>query len=1229
MTFFKAILVFVFLIALHTATAQRQDVLLNDNWLSVMHETETTAYNGFEKAAYSTQNWQPVTVPHNWDDYYGYRRKLHGNLHGTAWYRRNFQLAKKEAGKRYFLFFEGVSSYATVWLNGKQVGYHAGGRTTFTIDITNAVLGNNQPNVLAVKAAHPAFIKDLPWVCGGCSDERGFSEGSQPMGIFHPVHFITTSEVRIQPFGIHAWNDTTANEKAATVYFENTIKNYSAASQNFTVFNRLADKQGKSVSEKRTDLKLGTGEESNLRQSFSEIKNAHLWSLEDPYLYTIKTSIYQNGKLLDKQAIPYGIRWISWPIGKPRSSNQFYLNGKPVFINGQAEYEHLLGGSHAFSPEQIRARISQVKAAGFNAFRDAHQPHNLLYQQLIDSSGMLWWTQFSAHIWYDTPQFREQFKTLLREWIKERRNSPSLVLWGLQNESKLPEDFAKECSAIIRSLDPTASSQRLITTCNGGSGTDWDVPQNWTGTYGGDPAKYDEDVKRQILIGEYGAWRTLGLHTEGPFVANGPLSEDRMTQLMEQKIRLAESVKDSACGQFHWLLTSHDNPGRVQGGEGYRELDRIGPVNYKGLLTPWDEPTDAFYLFRSNYAPKETEPMVYIVSHTWPDRWASPGTKDSIIVYSNCDEVELFNDVYGSSLGKRKRGGIGTHFQWDKVSIQYNVLQAKGYVNGKQVAEDLIVLHHLPESPHVREYFLRRKEINRENVSIAHGFNRGKDFTQRTQRNGGTEQRVSQQSTTEALFSGRARPVLQFQSGRRNGDEALLRINCGGPTYTDHLGNRWQADITWDSIPNHWGSLSWTNNFPGMPPYFASQRTISDPISGTADWPLFQNFRYGRQDLKYRIPLPNGKYQVEFYFAEPWWGNGGIDATGYRIFDVAVNGKTVIKDLDIFKETGCQTALKKIVEVEVRDSLLQISFPQVKAGQAVISAIAVFAEKKLPAVVLSSRSIISISSDWMKYVAAITPQVQAWLNTGDTCFRRLGDTRTFSALPSELYGAEWMKSNWYPINYQWAVPFSVTKDADVYVALADTTGRDSKVVLQKGFGETKTFVVTDEDGRKSHRVYKKRFAKDSLVNIGYNILAFTFVQPASSLEPPYDLKSTTSYRPATAVLQNAIKDSVNGRESILLKAASSSLEWPIQTGVADIYSLTIRYANTTGKTQVGTLTFLSADGTPFFTEKIEFTPSPNGKWNYITTNTKTQINAGNYKVKITGAGISVSGLDVQ
>ena len=146
---------------------------------------------------------------------------------------------------------------------------------------------------------------------------------------------------------------------------------------------------------------------------------------------------FLKGGSSDNIAQEYGIRTISWPVKRNDEDGRFYLNGKPVFINGVCEYEHQFGQSHAFSREQVAARVKQMRAAGFNAFRDAHQPHHLDYQKYWDEEGVLFWTQLSAHVWYDTPEFREDFKKLLRQWVKERRNSPSVVIWGLQNESML------------------------------------------------------------------------------------------------------------------------------------------------------------------------------------------------------------------------------------------------------------------------------------------------------------------------------------------------------------------------------------------------------------------------------------------------------------------------------------------------------------------------------------------------------------------------------------------------------------------------------------------------------------------------------------------------------------------------------------------------------------------------------------------------------------------------
>ena len=851
-------------------TGRRKHVDLNRGWSTWLGDDSLKAVK--------------VNVPHNWDDYYGCRQFTHGNLHGDATYVKTFTQPAMVKGKRYFLNFEGIGTYARVKLNGADLGRHPAGRVSFTLDVTDYLCFDGE-NRLEVVAEHPEMISDMPWVCGGCSSEWGFSEGSQPFGIFRPVELEITDEARIEPFGVHIWN----NSACDTVFVETEVKNYGASRAEVDLVSRFVDADGKQMFRMAERLILEPGESRRIYQS-ARIENPNRWSPESPYLYKLSSMVKRNGKTTDDVSTPYGIRDFSFPVKRNDGDGRFIMNGTPVFINGVCEYEHLFGASHSFSDEQVVARVKMIKNAGFNAVRDAHQPHNLRYQEYWDKEGILFWPQFSAHIWYDTPEFRENFKTLLRQWIKERRNSPSVIMWGIQNESVLPKDFTEECAEIIREMDPMARDMRVITTCNGGSGSDWNVVQNWSGTYGGDVYSYGRELSRpdQLLNGEYGAWRTLDFHTEpGEFDANGRLSEERMCQLLETKIRLAESVADSVCGHFQWVFNSHDNPGRRQPDEAYREIDKVGPFNNKGLLSPWEEPSDVYYMYKSNYTDPDKDPFVYIGSHTWHNRFIKP-CKANLAVYSNCDEVILYNDCLESCpLGKRVKGGVGTHFEWKNADVRYNVLRAVGYNEGKKVAEDVMLLANLPEAP---------------------GFDLLKSV-------GSTA--VKGDSTLNYVY----------------------RINCGGDEYVDEFGQKWLRDDTAFS-------RSWAQDFPGLSPYLGSQRMTNDPIQGTNDWELIQSFRFGRHRLSYNFPLPDGRYRLELYFIEPWHGTGGgegTDCEGLRIFDVAVNDSIVIDDLDIWAEAGHDRLLKKTVECDVRGGALHLAFPEVKAGQAVISAIAIAA----------------------------------------------------------------------------------------------------------------------------------------------------------------------------------------------------------------------------------------------------------------------------------------------
>ncbi len=1271
------------------SAAPRVTTELNRSWHTFAADTGSPMPVGVLGTDFDDASWTTVNTPHNWDRYEGFRQLKHGDRHGTAWYRRTFALAAADLApdRRVFLFFEGVGSYATVWVNGVEVGRHAGGLTTFTLDIT-ATAHAGDDNLLVVQADHPVGIRDLPWVCGGSERAYGFSEGTQPFGIFRPVHLVVTDAVRIDPFGLHVWNDEHANASAATVHVTAEVRNHDTVARRISTRARLTDADGVEVAQLTAGTVVPPGEMRTVAFSPVTVERPRFWSPASPHLYTATVAVVDDtpaANLRDETTTTFGIRTIRWPRADD-TDGRFYLNGQPVFLNGTCDYEHLLGASHAFSTEQIDARVAMIRAAGYNAFRDAHHPHNLRFNQHWDRAGLLWWTQFGAHCWFDNDAFRANFKTLLRDWVRERRNSPSLVLYGLQNESHVPADFAAECTALIRELDPTSPTQRLVTTCNGGEGTDWNVPQNWTGTYGGDPQLYADDLRTHRLFGEYGAWRSLGLHHESGYDIAGPLSEERMTTLMETKVRLGETARDASAGHFHWPFTTHMNPGRHFGphGEqlfdGIRPLDHIGPANNKGVMTIWGEPTDAFYMYRSHFADPATDPMVYLPLHTWPDRWTAPtATAGPVVVYSNCDEVELFNDLgtASSSLGTRTRGPRGTPFRWDDVPVHFNVLYAEGRMNGRVVGRDLVRLHHLPEAP-----------------AFA----------------------AAQRADARAADAAEA---------PRFGRHYLYRINCGGPEYTDRFGANWSADR--DLAPgDSWGSVSWARAFDNLDPRFGSQRRTTNPITGTGDDPLYQSYRYGRDELGWDFTLPPGDYEVELRFIEPWYGIGGGDANGWRRFDLAINDIVWAKSVDLFAEAGPDRAIIKRFPTTIGDDgRLTLRFPHVAAGQAVISAIAISTTQPgltpppppLPTVTVTAAD------------TGITLALAGGLNTGRTV--SANDRRTFARLPGFLLEASWLAGS------SRAASVSCRQDTTVYstVALpgarsvADTVtlagdpttthtvlplwrrrieanatielpaanalhffvpqrrpaaaqflrlkdrsrgweaighlqlgaslqGRngpalerlpqnltDADLVRVSGDGDAAVLELVALDHLEIHALplgskappWFQRW-EDSNAQITleggapvalrrHRLTPGQGISLAAGSDTPFALIAR-AVRPATTIAPDQTRLSGEARllneggfTGLLLPAGSDhAVDWPLELGAGDRYGLLFRYRLSTATARTGTLYILDREGNELRRDPISFAPDSSrpadARWHTLRTRTGRSLNAGSYWLRL-------------
>ncbi|MGF7151177.1 hypothetical protein FHS96_004840 [Sphingomonas zeicaulis] len=1142
------------------ARTVRENVAIADGWRSAVFDAEADgklpAAQGFEAVAFDDAAWATVSVPHNWQGYAFARQVVKGARHGSAWYRRHVSIAVPRADERILLMFEGAASYATVWVNGRQVGRHAGGLTSFTLDITDAARAGD--NLIAVRTDNPANIRDLPWISGDDLEKNGCCEGSQPFGLFRPVHVVRASSLRVAPFGVFAWGALgQVNIDRADLMVRNEILNDAGRARDFEIVNQIVDPFGKVVSEARIRQRLAAGARGQYDHALPTIARPRLWSPEAPTLYSLRARIMENGRVVDETSTPYGIRTVEIRAAAD-GSRRFFLNGQPMTLRGIAEYEHNLGGSHAFSPEQVDARIAQVEAAGFNAFRDGHYPHNFRYGDRLAQDGVLWWTQFSAALYFDTPEFRTGFRALMADWVRERRNNPAVFMWGLQNESKLPKAFAEEMVALIRELDPTASKQRLITTCNGGEGSDWNVPQNWSGTYGGDPAKYGEELIKQALVGEYGAWRSLELHSEAPH-SDGVLSETRMAALMQQKAHLADEVADRSVGQFHWLLTTHENPGRpmkmdgTQIWDGIRELDHVGPANNKGLMTLWGEPLDVYYMFRARQVPAAEGPMVYIVSHTWPDRWQAPGRKSGIEVYSNCPEVELFNGRY--SLGRRARDGEG-RFRWDDVEVRTSILSATCIVAGAVRARDTIRLNNLP---------------------------------------------AETQAPAKA-----ARDVVKVEKGRHY----LYRVNAGGPELVDADGNRWLGDRHLVAGAA-WGWRSWADAYGELDPQLGSRRKSFDMIEGTATPALFQSYRYGREQLSYSFAVPDGDYRIELYFAEPWYGRAGIDARGWRLFDVAVNGRTVIRDLDLFKEAGFGRAIRKIVTARAEGGKLLLSFPRVAAGQAVISAIAISAARPGEAQRPQGTDLIAaVEGD----AAALS-----YLDNGDAATTD-GAVR-WTGLSHELLDSDWVRAGG-------GATVQLRTDARLYLALPQG------MATPAGWQESKLKGATGADVR---RFVTRRAGAGEWIAVGAGVPLLVRRPLLSPYAPGTFLGGrgrgiTDAELPANSVTNGSVQTNVKGyggQGFIAFGAGASTLGWTIETGVAGRHRIALRYAKSGAAPADARLSIRDASGIAVVTMALRFA-SGDG-WQDVAVETPSMINAGTYKVELDladGSGLAIDSMQL-
>ncbi len=135
-----------------------------------------------------------------------------------------------------------------------------------------------------------------------------------------------------------------------------------------------------------------------------------------------------------------------------------------------------------------------------------------------------------------------------------------------------------------------------------------------------------------------------------------------------------------------------------------------------------------------------------------------------------------------------------------------------------------------------------------------------------------------------------------------------IRMNCGGPSYTDSNGQVWQPD----------------NGYSG-----GNSNSTNVQIGGTADQALYQTGRYnnaGSKPLVYSFQVANGSYNVNLRFAET---ATKMESVGARVFNVKIQGIPAYRNLDIFAAAGARAALVKSTNVNVQNGTLSIEFDNV------------------------------------------------------------------------------------------------------------------------------------------------------------------------------------------------------------------------------------------------------------------------------------------------------------
>jgi beta-galactosidase len=605
--------------------------------------------------------WRQLDLPHDWaveQPFSGSASHSHGYLtvgwkypeNSVGWYRKSFTIPESDLGKKISVQFDGVYRNSIVWVNGFYLGHEQSGYAGFEYDITDYLnYGGN--NVITVRA--DASI-----------EEGWFYEGA---GIYRHVWLNKTSPLHIGQYGIFASSEVKGQNAEVTV--RTTIENDGKKASNFTIEQSLIDAQGNVVAKgSNTNLAL----QPMLSQEYFtklNVVNPKLWSPDSPYLYKLKTLVYEGSTPADNVETTIGIRTIRFD-----ASQGFFLNGKPLKIVGTNNHQDHAGLGAALPDAMQEYRIKRLKDMGSNAYRCSHNPPTPELLDACDKQGMLVLDENRLQ------GIDQEHFDLLERMMKRDRNHPCVIVWSLGNEEWAIEGNIKGAritETMQRFAQTIDSTRRFTVAVSGGCGNGSSETVDVMGFNYLAQCNIDEYHQNHPNQPKWGTEETSGCGARGVY------ADDKQNGFMEQfdrndgvSIERGWKFYDERpwlAGLFYW--TGFDYKGEPN------PLSWPAVVSQFGILDACGFPKDAFFYLKANWG---NEPVLHLLPH-W--NWTGKeGQEIKVWAYSNCDEVELF--LNKKSLGRKPMPENG-HIEWP-VKYKPGQLLAKGFKNGKEVMKTVV-----------------------------------------------------------------------------------------------------------------------------------------------------------------------------------------------------------------------------------------------------------------------------------------------------------------------------------------------------------------------------------------------------------------------------------------------------------------------------------------------------------------------------------------------------------